>query len=39
MPFNGMESEKLEEIEIMGVTEQGSDRVGPLFYNMRLSLY
>lgn len=34
-----MESEKLEEIEIMGVTEQGSDRVGPLFYNSRLSLY
>lgn len=34
-----MESEKLKEIEIMGVTEQGSDGAGPVFYNSRLSLY
>lgn len=34
-----MESEKLKEIEVMGVTEQGSEGAGPIFHNSTLSLY
>lgn len=39
MPFNGTESEKLKEIEIMWETELGGGGAGPVFYNSRLSLY
>lgn len=34
-----MESEKLKEIEVMGVTQQGSEGEGPIFHNSRLGLY